>query len=139
MAYQSRETFATEFEGVQNMYLTVGGLLSFILALIGILNFINSVITSVQTRRQELAVLQSIGMTGKQLRQMLIGEGVWYTVITVLIALTVGSLITYGMVMGIASQMWFFSYHFIITPILLCIPALVALSVLIPALCYRMT
>lgn len=137
MAYQSRETFATEFEGVQNMYLTVGGLLSFILALIGILNFINSVITSVQTRRQELAVLQSIGMTGKQLRQMLIGEGVWYTVITVLIALTVGSLITYGMVMGIASQMWFFSYHFIITPILLCIPALVVLSVLIPVLCYR--
>ena len=137
MAYQSRKTFAAEFESLQNMYLTVGGLLSFILALIGILNFINSVITSVQTRRQELAVLQSIGMTGKQLRQMLIGEGVWYTVITVLIALTVGSLITYGMVMGIASQMWFFSYHFIITPILLCIPALVVLSVLIPVLCYR--
>ena len=137
MAYQSRETFASEFEGMQNMYLTVGGLLSVILALIGILNFINSVITSVQTRRQELAVLQSIGMTGKQLKNMLIGEGLWYTVITVLITLTAGSLITYGLVMGIASQMWFFSYHFIITPILLCIPALVALSVLIPALCYR--
>lgn len=137
MAYRSRETFAAEFEGVQNMYLTVGGLLSFILALIGILNFINSVITSVQTRRQELAVLQSVGMTGKQLKKMLIGEGLWYTAITVLITLTIGSLITYGLVMGIASQMWFFSYHFIITPILLCIPALVVLSVLIPVLCYR--
>ena len=137
MAYQSRETFAAEFEGVQNMYLTVGGLLSFILALIGILNFINSIITSVQTRRQELAVLQSIGMTGKQLRRMLICEGLWYMVITVVITLTVGSLITYGMVMGIASQMWFFSYHFIITPILLCIPVLAVLSLLIPAVCYR--
>ena len=82
MAYQSRETFASEFEGMQNMYLTVGGLLSVILALIGILNFINSVITSVQTRRQELAVLQSIGMTGKQLKNMLIGEGLWYTAVT---------------------------------------------------------
>ena len=137
MAYQSRETFATEFEGVQNMYLTVGGLLSFILALIGILNFINSVITSVQTRRQELAVLQSIGMTGKQLKNMLIGEGLWYTVITVLITLTFGSLITYGLVMGITSQMWFFSYHFIITPILLCIPALAVLSIIIPVICYK--
>lgn len=137
MAYESRETFAAEFEGMQNMYLTVGGILSFILALIGILNFINSVITSVQTRRQELAVLQSIGMTGKQLRQMLIGEGLWYTVITVIITLTIGSLITYGIVMGIAYQMWFFSYHFMITPILLCIPVLVLLSVIIPALCYR--
>lgn len=76
-------------------------------------------------------------MTGKQLKNMLIGEGLWYTVITVFITLTVRSFITYGLVMGIASQMWFFSYHFIITPILLCIPALVVLSVLITALCYR--
>lgn len=137
MAYQSRETFASEFKGMQNMYLTVGGLLSFILALIGILNFINSVITSVQIRRQELAVLQSIGMTGKQLKQMLIGEGLWYTVITVAITLTLGSLITYGIVMGIAYQIWFFTYHFMITPILWCIPALIILSIIIPVLCDR--
>ena len=137
MAYQSRETFAKEFEGMQNMYLTVGGLLSFILALIGILNFMNSVITSVQTRRQELAVLQSIGMTGKQLKRMLISEGFWYTIITVIITLTLGSLITYGIVMGIAYQIWFFTYHFMITPILLCIPVLVILSIIVPVICYR--
>lgn len=137
MAYQSRAVFAKEFQNVQNMYLTVGGLLSFVLALIGILNFINSIITSVQTRRQELAVLQSIGMTGRQLKTMLISEGLWYTVITVMIALTFGSLITYGIVMGIAYQMWFFSYHFMVTPVLLCIPVLAALAVVIPVICYR--
>ena len=76
-------------------------------------------------------------MTGKQLKNMLIGEGLWYTVITVLITLTFGSLITYGLVMGITSQMWFFSYHFIITPILLCIPALAVLSIIIPVICYK--
>lgn len=137
MAYQSRATFTGEFEGMQNMYLTVGSILSFILALIGILNFINSVITSVQTRRQEFAVLQSIGMTGKQLKRMLIGEGLWYTVITVIITLTIGSLITYGIVTGIAYQMWFFTYHFMITPILICIPALILMSIIIPAICYH--
>lgn len=137
MAYQSRATFTGEFESMQNMYLTVGSILSFILALIGILNFINSVITSVQTRRQELAVLQSIGMTGKQLKTMLIGEGLWYTVITVIVTLTIGSLITYGIVTGIAYQMWFFTYHFMITPVLICIPALILMSIIIPAICYR--
>lgn len=137
MAYQSRAIFEEEFEGIQNMYLTVGSILSFILALIGILNFINSVITSVQTRRQELAVLQSIGMTGKQLKTMLIGEGLWYTVITVIVTLTIGSLITYGIVTGIAYQMWFFTYHFMITPVLICIPALILMSIIIPAICYR--
>ena len=137
MAYQSRAIFEEEFEGIQNMYLTVGSILSFILAMIGILNFINSVITSVQTRRQELAVLQSIGMTGKQLKTMLIGEGLWYTLITVIITLTIGSLITYGIVTGIAYQMWFFTYHFMITPVLICIPGLILMSIIIPAICYH--
>lgn len=137
MAYQSRETFVSEFEGLQNMYLTVGGLLSFILALIGILNFINSVITSVQTRRRELAVLQSIGMTGRQLKKMLIGEGLCHTIITLLITLTLGSLLTYAAVMGIAHHLWFFSYHFTIMPILLSIPVLAVLSVIIPVVCHR--
>ena len=137
MAYQSRETFVSEFKGLQNMYLTVGGLLSFILALIGILNFINSVITSVQTRRRELAVLQSIGMTGRQLKKMLIGEGLCHIIITLLITLTLGSLLTYAAVMGIAHHLWFFSYHFTIMPILLSIPVLAVLSVIIPVVCYR--
>ena len=137
MAYQSRSIFIGEFEGIQKMYLTVGSILSFILALIGILNFINSVRTSVQTRQQELAVLQSIGMTGKQLKRMLIGEGLWYTVITVIITLTLGSLITYGIVTGIAYQMWFFTYHFMITPVLICIPLLILMSIIIPVICYR--
>ena len=35
-------------------------------------------------------------MTGKQLKNMLIGEELWYTVITVLIAFTFGSLNIYG-------------------------------------------
>ena len=88
-------------------------------------------------KRQELAVLQSIGMTGKQLKTMLIGEGLWYTVITVIVTLTIGSLITYGIVTGIAYQMWFFTYHFMITPVLICIPALILMSIIIPAICYR--
>ncbi|HIZ54882.1 MAG TPA: ABC transporter permease [Firmicutes bacterium] len=137
MAYQSRETFAAEFKNMQNMCLTVGALLSFILGLIGILNFINSVITSIQTRRQELAVLQAIGMTGQQLKQMLIGEGLWYTIMTVTTTLTIGSLITYGLITGITYQIWFFTYHFTITPVLFCIPVLIALSVIIPMLCYQ--
>ncbi len=56
------------------MTMVVGGILSFILGLIGILNFINTMITSIQARKNELAVLQAVGMTGRQLRQMLTGE-----------------------------------------------------------------
>ena len=111
--------------------------MSAILALIGILNFINAVITSIQTRRREFAVLQSVGMTGKQLRLMLIGEGICYIGGTALFTLTLGSLLGYGLVYAIANQMWFFTYHFVIAPVLLVLPVLFILAVLIPSACYR--
>ena len=135
--YCSRNTYVKEFESMQTTYLTVGSLLSCILAFIGILNFINATITSVQTRQQELAVLQSIGMTGKQLKKMLIGEGLCHTIITILIVLLVGTPITYGLLTAIKNQLWFFTYHFTILPFLLCIPALLILSALIPTIYYR--
>ena len=111
--------------------------MSAILALIGILNFINAVITSIQTRRREFAVLQSVGMTGKQLRLMLIGEGICYIGGTALFTLTFGSLLGYVLVYAIANQMWFFTYHFVIAPVLLVLPVLFILAVLIPSVCYR--
>ncbi len=92
------------------MHLTAGSILSIILVRIGIFNFITSVITSVQTRQQELAVLQSIRITRKLFKTIFIGKGLWYTAITVIITLPIGSVITYGIVMGIAYQMWFFTY-----------------------------
>ena len=87
-----------------------------------------------ETRCHKLAVLQSIRIAnkGKQLKTVIIGKGLWYIVITVIITLTIGSLITYGIVTGIAYQMWFFTYYFMITPVLICIPDLILMSIIIP-------
>lgn len=57
------------------MYRLVGGVLCAVLALIGILNFINSMMTSILSRYREIAMLQSVGMTGRQVKNMLIYEG----------------------------------------------------------------
>ena len=137
LAFRSKDTYVEEFRGMQNTFLVVGGVLSFILAFIGILNFINSMVTSVQTRRQELSVLQAIGMTGKQMKQMLVGEGLCYTWITILAVITMGSLLNYGLVTAVANQIWFFQYHFMISPILLCLPVFLLFAILIPILCYH--
>ncbi len=74
--------------------LTAG--ISFILILIGVINFINVMLTGVFARRRELAVMESIGMTKKQIRKMLMLEGVYYGTITALLILTVGSAIVYA-------------------------------------------
>ncbi len=85
--YESKATYAGEFESVRNMYLLLGSALSFIVGLVGVLNFFNAILTGITARRRELAVLQSIGMTGRQLRTMLALEGLLYTVGAALLAL----------------------------------------------------
>ncbi|MCI7130515.1 MAG: ABC transporter permease [Lachnospiraceae bacterium] len=136
MDYRSKSTYTEEFKKTQQMFLMVGSSMSAILALIGILNFINAVITSIQTRRREFAVLQSVGMTGKQLRLMLIGEGLCYIGGTALFTLTLGSLLGYVLIYEIANQIWFFTYHFVIAPVLFVLPVLFILAVFIPSVCY---
>ena len=134
--YRSKQSYIDEFNGTQSTFLLVGGLLSFILGLIGILNFINAIITSIRSRRQELAVLQSVGMTGKQLKQMLMGEGAFYILFTALLTLTFGSLLTYALMHTLENVSGYFSYHFIIAPILIVIPILFVLAAVIPVISY---
>ena len=85
--YESKATYAGEFESTRSMFLLLGGALSFIVGLVGVLNFFNAILTGITTRRRELAVLQSIGMTSRQLRTMLALEGLFYTLGAVLLAL----------------------------------------------------
>ncbi|MFR3321575.1 MAG: ABC transporter permease [Lachnospiraceae bacterium] len=79
--YLSKVTLRQTFDGMINMYRLVGGALCAILALIGILNFINSITTSILSRYREIAMLQSVGMTGRQVKQMLIYEGIGYSIL----------------------------------------------------------
>ncbi len=111
--------------------------LTFILALIGILNFTNTIISSMDAPRRELAVLQSIGMTGQQLRRMLSWEDLLYAIITLALTVTVGSAVTYGLVHLLSSEMLYFTWHFTVFPLTLCAPVLLVLCLLVPTLCYR--
>ena len=76
--YESKATYAGEFESMRSMFLLLGGALSFIVGLVGVLNFFNAILTGIIARQRELAVLQAVGMTGRQLRSMLIWEGLLY-------------------------------------------------------------
>lgn len=67
-----------------------------ILSVICITNLINTMINSVTIRRKELGILQAIGMSDKQLRNMLMMEGLIYTAGTLVISLGAGSLLGYA-------------------------------------------
>ena len=66
-------------------------LLLSLIAVIGFINLINTMITSVVTRKNELGVLQALGLSDRQLIRMLSGEGLVFTAGTLFISLTLGN------------------------------------------------
>ncbi len=67
-----------DFDRYVSKYYIIGGLLALVLAFIGIMNFYNTTATSLISRKKELALLEAVGMTKRQLLGMLILEGIFY-------------------------------------------------------------
>ena len=135
--YESKATYAAEFESMSSMFLLLGGALSFIVGLVGVLNFFNAVLTGIIARRRELAVLQAVGMTAKQQRAMLVWEGLLYALgaagLALLLALVLGP-VAFRAVEGL---FWFFTYHLDLTVFLLIVPLFALLGAGIPVLTVR--
>lgn len=136
MDYSSKQKYVEEFAGMKNLFVLVGGTLSLVIGLIGILNFINSVLTNVVTRRKEFAMMEAIGMTKKQLLRMLILEGLYYAGITILAVLVFGSLFSFTVVRVLSGGIWFMKYRFVIWPMLAACPFLILFGIVVPYLAY---
>lgn len=61
------------------------------IACFSLINLINTTLTNFLSRRQEIGILQAIGLSKKQLAQMLRYEGVIYALITIVFTVCVGS------------------------------------------------
>lgn len=135
--YESKQDYVDEFNGFRNMFLLLGSALCGIVGFVGILNFFNAILTSIMARKREFAMLQSVGMTGKQLKSMLVWEGVLYAVFSggISLALAVGA----GPLMGNAmnSMFWFFTYQFSLMPFVFVTPIFLLLGILLPLFIYR--
>lgn len=88
---ESKTTKTEEFNKSSMVQKILGSGVSAILILIGILNFINVMITGINIRLKELAIMESIGMTKKQIKKMLVFEGLYYAGITSILISTLGT------------------------------------------------
>lgn len=135
--YESKQSYARQFEGFRNMFLLMGGLLSFVVGVIGILNFINGVMTGIISRKREFAVLQAVGMTGSQLRRMVAIEGCLYGLGAVGLALILNALLSPPIGRMLGQMFWFFSYRFTVAPILVMLPVFLIFGVTVPIAALR--
>lgn len=134
MDFDSKSSLSAEYEDTQRTFKTVGITLSALVALVGIMNFINTVITSIITRRQELAMLQSIGMTNKQVMWVLMLEGMMYILLTIGVTLTIGSAICYLGLGAFVSGASYMRLYFTVVPSLLCVPVLLLIAIAVPVI-----
>lgn len=101
------------------MMKAIGYSLVMIIGIIGFMNLINSMITSIITRKKELGMLQAIGLTDKQLIKMLNIEAMFYTGTMLLSSLTLGSGLGYIAVYAFKKNgASYASYRFPLVPIL---------------------
>lgn len=135
--YLSRDSIRKEFAGMKNVIAALGIALCAIIALIGVLNFINVVVTEMISRKREFAMLQSIGMTDGQLRKMLVWEGICYVGISGIIGIAAGVPLSWTVLGALNRMIRFFDYHFQFLPFLLLLPVLAAVAVLTPMLAFR--
>ncbi|MNO32399.1 FtsX-like permease family protein [compost metagenome] len=134
---KSRDDYKEEMKGFIRIFQTVGYGLSFIIAFIGILNYINTILTGVISRRNEFAILESIGMTRKQLKKMLVYEGLYSILFTCLIVGTAGIYITYMIAKAISENMAFTIFHMSPLPILAVFPLLIGISLIVTLAAYK--
>lgn len=133
----TRDEFVTIFDNLRRVYALVGGVLSFILGIIGILNFVNVTITSILSRKRELAMMEAIGMSPRQQKRMLQLEGINYAVLSLLTTCTLGMGAGYIIANLVAGQMPIFTWRFTMFPILTCAPFLVIIAAAVPVISYK--
>ncbi|CQR55922.1 ABC transporter permease [Paenibacillus riograndensis] len=85
-----------------------------VIVLIAFLNIINTVSTNLILRTNEFATLKAIGMTQKEVRKMIILEGVFYGLFSAVIGIILGTALDYGihlLFMGALDADWVFPWY----------------------------
>ena len=134
VAYTSTKLLQEQLASNRNIVLLVGGMIGVILAFAGLINFTNMMVTNIITRRHEFAAMQSIGMTNRQLRRLIMDEGLYYAagadVIGGLLAAVLGMTVLKSVLNS--PSMWYFTLRFTLVPALFIAVIYLILAAVIP-------
>lgn len=98
----------------RNQQLTFGALLivASIVVCFSFINLVNTTITNFLSRRQEIGMLQAIGLSKKQLIKMLCYEGMLYSAFATLVTLLLGAGLGFLCVQAVKTMNPYFYYSF---------------------------
>lgn len=139
VSYTSTALIKQQLASIGNIVLLVGGMIGVIMAFAGLINFTNMMITNIITRRHEFATMQSIGMTNRQLRRMMIYEGLYYAGAAGIVGIIFAAMIGLTVLKSVlnSSAMWYFTLHFTLVPALIIALVYLLLAAVIPVIVLR--
>ena len=90
LSVDSKLSQYSDMKNSENQITVFGGSIGLIVMLLAISNYLNMMSVSMQNRSKEFAILESVGMTRKQIKKMVVFESLCYTILSIAIAMIIG-------------------------------------------------
>lgn len=113
----------------------LGNFLALVFAFIGILNFLNAILVRLNVRQNELVVMQSVGMTKKQILKMFFYEGIIYSFILLTLVMTLGNLFIHFVSLYMR-EFTLMTFYYPGTQMIILIAILIMLGMMVPLIGY---
>lgn len=134
--YTLRERKVEVSGEIEKLQMQIYGISIFII-LFSIFNLINTVISSIVSRKKELSMLESIGMEERQVRNMLFWESFLLALPNILITLTFGTITGFAFISFMQKSAAYLEYHFPINAVVLYIMGMIGIPMLISLGCLK--
>ena len=132
-----QEVKASSTNTIHNTSIQVYGVSVFVI-MFSIFNLTNTLISRISTRRKEFGILESIGMTKKQIKKMLLHESVLLIIPCLIITVVAGNLMGYLLVQILSvNGLTYFQYTFPFISLLIYGICLVIISIVISTICLK--
>lgn len=132
----------SELETFNQMYYSVnllGNGAAILLIVLGLINFVNVMLTGVIARKNEFAVMESIGTTKKQIKKILTLEGGIYAIISTLLIMTFGNAFLLLVADAVPSIANYARFEYPVLLVICLIAAIFVICLSIPTIVYKAT
>lgn len=118
-SYDSRDLQIKSTMEFKNLIEFAGYSLSIVLFLMSVLNFINIIDTEILRNMVNLSILESIGLTKKNIKKYLVKKSLIYSFSSLILSLLIMLLVNKFILIDFMAQTKWSSFHFVIIPLML--------------------
>lgn len=136
-SYKSPIGMMEEYNQVTYSMNLLGNGAAVLLIVVGLINFINVILTGVVARKNEFAVMESIGTSKKQIKKILTLEGGIYALVTTVLIMTLGNAFLLLVADAVPHMADYAKFEYPFALVICLIFAIFMICLSVPAIVYR--